>query len=74
MKQVDAQQVQAELARLLGHVDFAHAPAHQRLLRHLVERTLDGQAAGLKESLLGIEVFQRPADRFDPATDSIVRV
>lgn len=66
--------VQAELARLLASASFAGAAAHQRLLRYLVDHHLAGDAARLKESALGIDVFQRPADRFDPAQDSIVRV
>ncbi len=66
--------VRDELARLLAAPSFAGAAAGQRLLRHLVEQTLAGQAAALKESVLGIEVFQRSAERFDPRRDSIVRV
>jgi tetratricopeptide (TPR) repeat protein len=66
--------VQDELARVLAAPAFAGALAHQRLLRHLVQATLDGRADELKETVLGIEVFQRPADRFDPRRDSIVRV
>jgi hypothetical protein len=63
-----------ELARVLAAPAFAGALAHQRLLRHLVEQTLAGQADTLKETVLGIEVFQRPAHSFDPRRDSIVRV
>ena len=63
-----------ELAQVLAAPAFAGAVAGQRLLRHLVQQTLAGQADALKETVLGIEVFQRPADRFDPRRDSIVRV
>lgn len=66
--------VQQELARVLGSAAFVGATAHQRLLRHLVEHQLAGRVAMLKETMLAIEVFQRPADRFDPRQDSIVRV
>lgn len=66
--------VQAELARVLASASFAAAAAHQRLLRYLVEHSLAGDLARLKESVLGIDVFQRPAASFDPAQDSIVRV
>lgn len=69
-----ASAVREELARVLATPAFAGAAAHQRLLRHLVERCLAGRSAELKESLLGIEVFQRPAQSFDPRQDSIVRV
>ena len=59
---------------MLASPAFAGAAAHQRLLRHLVEQTLGGRRAALKESVLGIEVFQRPVHSFDPKRDSIVRV
>lgn len=66
--------IRQELASVLAAPAFAGALAHQRLLRHLVETTLDGQMQALKETVLGIEVFQRPAQSFDPRRDSIVRV
>ena len=59
---------------MLAGAAFAGALAPQRLLSHLVLQTLDGRGDELKETLLGIEVFRRPADRFDPRRDSIVRV
>lgn len=66
--------VPQELARVLSSPAFAGATAHQRLLRHLVDHQLAGRVEMLKETMLAIEVFQRPADRFDPRQDSIVRV
>lgn len=44
-----------------------------RLLRFLVERTLDGRADEIKEYVLGVEVFDRGGG-YDPRLDSIVRV
>ena len=38
-----------------------------------VERTLAGDRQSLKESIIGVEVFDRGPD-FDPRIDSIVRV
>ena len=66
--------VLAELQRVLAGPAFANAHAHQRLLRYLVENSLAGRTASLKETVLGIEVFHRPAAHFDPHRDSIVRV
>lgn len=63
-----------ELQRVLDGPAFAQAHAHQRLLRYLVEQSLAGRSALLKETVLGIEVFYRPAASFDPRQDSIVRV
>lgn len=65
---------QQALDEVLSGQAFAGATAHQRFLRYLVAHEQAGTADGLKETVLGIEVFQRPADRFDPRRDSIVRV
>lgn len=43
------------------------------LLRHIVEETLAGRPDGLKEYMLGREVFHRPGT-YDPRNDAIVRV
>ncbi|MBQ0929925.1 tetratricopeptide repeat protein [Ideonella alba] len=64
----------AALARIEASGAFARALRHRRLLRHLVERCAAGDTASLKESLIAVQVLGRPADRFDPAEDSIVRV
>lgn len=44
-----------------------------RLLRHVVEKTLAGEADQLKEYAVGMEVFDRD-ETYDPRLDSIVRV
>jgi serine/threonine-protein kinase len=44
-----------------------------RFLRYLVDRTVAGDMASLKESLLGTAVFERGI-RYDPRTDPVVRV
>lgn len=44
-----------------------------RFLRYVVERTLAGEADGLKEYAIGVDVFDRN-DQYDPRVDSIVRV
>jgi TolB-like protein/tetratricopeptide (TPR) repeat protein len=68
-----AEQIRAQLDRILGSRAFAQAPILSRLLRYLVERTADGQPEDLKEYTVGVEVFGRGAS-FDPRTDTIVRV
>lgn len=65
--------VAAQLARVLASAGFANAPSLRRLLSHIVESRLRGDACSLKEYALGVEVFGRGAG-FDPATDTIVRV
>jgi Tfp pilus assembly protein PilF len=53
---------------------FRSSRRHRLLLRYLVMQTLAGERAALKETVLAVEVFGRPLDRFDPRTDTIVRV
>jgi tetratricopeptide (TPR) repeat protein len=72
--QLPAALLDAELGRITGSAAFRPSRRHQRLLEHLVRRTAAGQTAGLKESVLAAEVFDRPIERFDPVRDTIVRV
>ena len=65
--------VRDQLERVLASQVLAGSDQLKRLLRLVVERTLDGQPALLKEYNLGLEVFQRPPD-YDPKVDPIVRV
>ena len=65
--------VREELKRLLEGRELRNSLQLRKLLRFLVEQTLDGRAEELKEYHLGLEVFQRGTD-FDPRMDSIVRV
>jgi adenylate cyclase len=44
-----------------------------RFLRYIVAETLAGRASGIKEQVLGLEVFDRGPD-FNPRLDPIVRV
>lgn len=66
-------EVRAELERVLASAGFRGAGRLGPFLRFLVESTLGGESGSLKESVLGVEVFGRPAD-YDPRTDPIVRV
>lgn len=45
----------------------------RRFLEFTVRQTLEGKAGEIKEALVGVEVFDRPAD-YDPRVDPIVRV
>ncbi len=66
-------QVREQLDRLLGSHHFRNSRRYPPLLRFIVEETLEGRGEFLKERLLGIHVFDRPAD-YDTAVDPIVRV
>lgn len=65
--------VKQELERVLQGKAFRNTEALRKLLRFVVERTLDGDEASLKEYTLGYQVLQRGVD-FDPQADPIVRV
>src|SRR5712691_912519 len=64
--------VRRELDKILASPEFARAGRQASFLRFIVEQTLDGKAAGIKEALVGIEVYGRKPG-YDPAADSIVR-
>jgi len=62
-----------QLDRILNSTTFRNSKRYPNLLRHVVERTLEGRAADLKERTVGVEVFGRPAD-YDTNADPVVRV
>src|SRR6266849_2469424 len=66
-------EIQEELGKVLASSAFSRPRRLARLLKHLVEHTLRGEEDHLKETVLGIEVFDRGQD-FDPRTDPIVRI
>src|SRR5947208_2963089 len=66
-------ELQQELERVLASPEFAQSVRMQRFLRFIVERTLEGETDCLKESVIGVQVFDRKIG-YDPKIDSIVRV
>jgi len=58
---------------VLESPQFCNSWRRARFLRTVVERSLEGRAEDLKESVVGVMVFDRPPD-YDPKIDSIVRV
>jgi Tol biopolymer transport system component len=65
--------VRGELDRILESKWFAESPRSSKFLRYIVEQSISGTGAGLKEYMIGLEVFER-GPSFDPRTDTIVRV
>ena len=64
--------VRNQLEKILSSPEFIRNDRLSKFLRFVVEQRLEGKAAELKESLVGIEVFgRRPG--FDPRQDSVVR-
>ena len=69
----DAGQIREQLERLLAHPLFANSKRYPALLAYVVEQTLLGNAADLKERSIGIEVFGR-APTYDANADPVVRI
>jgi len=65
--------VQAQLELLLASPLFHSSKRYPSFLRLVVARALAGQTDQLKERILGVEIFDRPAE-YDTNTDPIVRV
>src|SRR5580658_6866310 len=62
-----------ELERIAASNNFRKAERCLRLLRYVIDRTIEGREGELKEYTLGVSVFERP-DSFDPQTDAVVRL
>ena len=65
--------VQQQVEQLLASPLFHASKRYPSFLRFVVARVLSGQTDQLKERILGVEIFDRPAD-YDTNTDPIVRV
>jgi TolB-like protein len=63
----------AQLDRMLASPIFTRSERMSRFLKFTVERLLAGEAASLKEYLIGVEVFDK-GEAMDPRVDPIVRV
>jgi TolB-like protein len=65
--------VRRQLELILSSRTFSHAQRLRTMLQFVVEQTLNGRPADLKEAVIGHEVCGRSAS-YDPKTDPIVRV
>jgi hypothetical protein len=65
--------VRQQMNRLLQTSHFNNSRRYPSLFRYIVEETLDGRGQFLKERLIGVQVFGRPAN-YDTAADPVVRV
>jgi TolB-like protein/Tfp pilus assembly protein PilF len=68
-----AEEIQAQLACILGSTPFAGSHRSQRFLRYAVENSLTDSQESLKEYAIAIEVFERDSS-YDPSIDATVRV
>jgi hypothetical protein len=70
---VNPEAIREQLQLVLASDPFKHSKRYQRFLQYVVERTLDGHAAELKERTVGVDVFGRDA-HYDTAADPVVRI
>lgn len=70
---LDAVAIRKQLERLLAHPLFCNSKRYPVLLAHIVQKTLKGNAAELKERSIGIEVFGRQPT-YDTNADPVVRI
>ncbi len=70
----DAEQeaIRQQLERMLASPLFKHSKRYPNLLRYVVEHTIEGRTADLKERSLGVAVFGREPD-YDTNVDPVVR-
>jgi hypothetical protein len=68
----EVEKIRAQLARLLESPPFRSSRRCSDFLRHVVEKTCEGQADELKERTLGVAVFDREPD-YDTNQDPVVR-
>ena len=68
-----ADAVRAQLTRILASDIFSRSDRLTAFLTYIVEQTLAGHGAALKEHVLAVEVYGKGAD-FDTGLDPIVRV
>src|SRR5215471_5361511 len=71
--QIDPALVNETLQRILASREFSTTARMRRFLEHVVRQKMAGNVADLKESLIGVSVFDREPG-YDPKADAIVRV
>src|SRR5579872_6365453 len=68
----DPQEIRDELDRILASPVFRNSKRNCSLLRHVVQRAIEGHPEELKERNIGVDVFGREA-AYDTNTDHVVR-
>jgi len=63
----------AQVERILNSTTFRNAEILRRLLRFLAEKSIAGEADGLKEYIVGVDALGKPIS-YDPRQDSVVRI
>jgi len=69
----EREQVWAAVQEILASSSFSSSSQNQSLLRYVLEHSIAGDEALLRERVIGKEVFHRPAD-YEPGEDPVVRI
>src|SRR5262249_17908828 len=64
---------QEQVRRILSSKALRTSEVHRTLLNYLAEKSLSGEAEGLKEYTVGLDVFAKP-ESYDPRQESVVRM
>ena len=68
-----ASEIRDELSRILQSAEFAASSHLARFLQYVVDESLAGKAASIKERNVAVHALQRDAS-YDPRTDPVVRM
>jgi hypothetical protein len=69
---INSSAIREELPRILTSSWFDHSPRMQGFLSYVVEETLTGRSAAVKEYAIALNVYAKQ-QQFDPRTDSAGR-
>lgn len=69
----ERKEVTTHLDKILASDTFAGSRRSREFLRYVVQETLEGRGAGIKERNIAVDVFGKGAD-FDSQSDAVVRV
>ncbi len=69
---IASSEVRKQLDCIISSQTFRAAEREKAFLRYVVQQTIEGRGAELKEYTIGVEAFER-GDEFDPRRDTIVR-
>ena len=70
---LSSQAIRSQLDRILGHEIFSRSERLSRFLKYVIDETLAGRGAELKEPVLAAELYGKKVDS-DSGDDSTVRV
>ena len=70
---LEAEALRAQVERILQNKNLRLSEVQRRLFSYLADKSLSGEADGLKEYTLGLDAFGKPPS-YDPRQESVVRM